>query len=194
MQPRLAASAVLGFFLLTGQALAGVQPWSLSVYIGPNSQKYFGAVLQDFNLQSREVVAGMALDRKLAYFGYDIYAVGELQVSHTFTGHSNTVFSSGLGIECDKLFGFDRTSLTIVTGPSYALDPPYTSIGYKHRVYPSFRKKFLNAVGVEFASGLPFAKNWDWTVRMDHRSGAFGLYSIGDDDGLSMALGLKYHF
>lgn len=171
-----------------------LQYWSVSIYGATSSTKYFGAVLQDFNLQSREVLAGVALDRKLARLFRDFYLSGELQANQIVIGHPNTTFALMLGFEADKLFGFERTSFSFHAGPSYALDPPYTSIGYKHRIYPSWRKKFLNAIAIEFASGLPFAENWDWTARLYHRSGVFGLYSEGDDDGLALGLGLRYHF
>jgi len=171
-----------------------VQAWAVSLYAGPSSTKYFGAVLQDFNLQSKEVLVGFALDRKIAYFGYDIYLAGEFQANYVFIGHHNTTFSTMLGFQAEKLLGYDRTSFSFYTGPSYALDPPYYSIGYKHRVYPAYRKKFINAIAIEFASGIPYTENWDWTVRLYHRSGVFGLYSDGDDDGLAVGLGLRYRF
>ena len=144
-------------------------------------------------MQSREMMLGVAVDRKLARLWRDFYLSGEIQVSQYFMGHANTIFSDMIGFEADNLFNYDRTSLSFYIGPSFALDPPYTTIGYKHRTFSSTRKKFLNAIAIEFASGLPFTQNWDWTVRLFHRSGVFGLYSIGDDDGLTVGLGLKYH-
>ncbi|MDR3526948.1 MAG: hypothetical protein P4L57_06675 [Rhizomicrobium sp.] len=194
MRAKFLASVFLGGIFLLNQASAADLPWAVSLYVGPYSQKYFGAVLQDFNLQSRNVVVGVALDRKLIRLGYDIYVAGELQVTQTFAGHSDTTGAVELGLEFDKLFGYERTSFAVYTGPSYALNPDYYSVGYKHRTYASSRTKFLNAVSLEFASGLPFSQNWDWTARLYHRSGVFGLYSIGDDDGLAVGLGLKYHF
>jgi hypothetical protein len=174
----------------------GAEPqyWSVTVYAGPSCTKYFGAVLQDFNLQSREVILGVALDRKLARLFEDFYLSGEIQANQIVYGHPNTTFALMLGFEADNLLGFERTSFSFHLGPSYALDPPYTSVGYKHRTYPAWRKKFINAIAMEFASGLPWSENWDWTARLYHRSGVFGLYSDGDDDGLAVGLGLKYHF
>jgi hypothetical protein len=170
------------------------QHWGIGLYVGSASSKYVGAILQDFNLQSHEYMIGLTLDRKLARLWGDVYLGGELQATQYFNGHANTTFAGMLGFEIDKLFGYPHTSFSFYDGPSYALDPPYVSIGYKHRTYRATRKKFLNAIAVEFASGLPYAENWDWTVRFYHRSGVFGLYSIGCDDGLSVGLGLKYHF
>lgn len=168
--------------------------WAVTVYLGPAASKYVGAILQDFNMQSRELMVGVALDRNLLEIWTDFYIAGEVQISQYFMGHSNTVFSTMIGFQAEKLLGFERTSFAFYTGPSYALNPPYTVIGYKHRIYRPWRKKFLNAIAIEFASGLPFTENWDWNLRAYHRSGVFGLYSDGNDDGLSLGLGVKYHF
>lgn len=172
------------------------QYWAVSVWVGPNGRKYAGALVQDYlNLQSRGLVAGLTLDRKLVRLGRDIYLTGEIQVNQTFIDHGDTIFAGMLGIQFDKLFGYERTSFAFFTGPSYDLNPSYYVIGYKKRLYTGIlRKKFLNEISVEFASGLPFTANWDWTARLYHRSGVFGLYSEGDDDGLAVGLGLKYHF
>jgi len=193
IQGIMAAFGLAGF-LMAQQAVAAGEPWSVTLYTGPWAPKYFGAALQDFNLQNREMIAGIALDRKLAYLGYDIYLSGELQATQTYAGHGDTTFAVGLGFECIKILGFERTSFAAYTGPSYGLNPSHISIGYKHRLYPAPRKKFLNAVTLEFASGLPFSEKWDWAARLYHRSGVFGLYSEGNDDGVGVGLGFKYHF
>jgi hypothetical protein len=170
------------------------QYWSVAIYVGPASPKYFGAILQDFNLQSHEYMVGVALDRKLVRLWREFYLSGEVQVTQYFNGHANNTFAAMLGFEIDNLFGYERTSFSFYDGPSYSLDPPFLTIGYKHRTYVSARKKFLNAIAIEFASGLPFTRNWDWTARVYHRSGVFGLYSDGCDDGMTIGLGVKYHF
>jgi hypothetical protein len=171
------------------------QYWSASVWIGPNARKFVGAIVQDgFNMQSRGLIAGLTLNRKLICLYEDIYVGGEIQINQTFVDHDDTIFSGTLGLQFENLFGFERTSFSVFTGPSYDLNPAYQVIVYDHRVSTTYRKKFLNLVSAEFASGLPFAENWDWTFRLYHRSGVFGLYSEGDDDGLAVGLGLKYHF
>jgi hypothetical protein len=173
----------------------GPRSWSVSVWLGPNARKYAGAIVQDgFNLQSRGLIAGLTLDRKLARLFDDVYLGGEIQIDETSLDHADTVFAGTLGLQFENLLGYERTSFAMFTGPSYDLDPAYQVIGYKHRIGCAYRKKFLNLIAAEFASGLPFSANWDWTIRLYHRSGVFGLYSQGDDDGLAFGLGLKYHF
>lgn len=171
------------------------QNWSVSLWLGPNARKFVGAIVQDgFNMQSRGLVAGVALNRKLVRLGSDIYIAAEIQVNQTFLDHQDTIFAGMLGLQFDNLFGYERTSFAVYTGPSYDLDPAYEVICYKHQVSATLRKKFLNEVTAEFSSGLPFTENWDWAARLYHRSGVFGLYSQGDDDGLGVGLGLRYHF
>lgn len=171
------------------------QKWSVSLWMGPNARKFVGAIVHDgFNMQSRGLIAGVAVNRKLGRLFDDVYLAGEFQVNETFVDHNDTIFGLMLGFQADNLFGYERTSLSFYTGPSYDLDPAYTVIGYNHQVEYGLRKKFLNEISAEFSSGLPFSEKWDWVARLYHRSGVFGLYSHGDDDGLALGLGARYHF
>jgi hypothetical protein len=188
--------AALAAIFMTFAARAGVgeRPWSVTAYIGPASTKYFGAFIQKLNLEPTSVMFGVALDRKLAYLGADISLAGEIQFTQYFFGHYNTTGALEFGLQFEKLFGFDRTSFSAYTGPSYATDPPYTAIGYHNRLEGPPRKNFLNAVSLELAFGLPGSERWDAAVRMYHRSGVFGLYSTGNDAGIAFGLGVRYHF
>ncbi len=146
------------------------------------------------NMHPTGVMAGLAVDRKLFYLGYDISLAAEGQVTQYFFGHENTTFAFGLGLQCNKLFGFENTSMSVYDGPSFALDPPYTSIGYKGHVWPALRKKFLNFVSMEVAVRLSEQSKWDAVFRFYHRSGMFGVYSDGDDDGVMFGLGIRRRF
>lgn len=175
-------------------AHSGDGPWSGTLYFGPSSTKYFVAAALSLKLQPTGGMAGLAVDRKLLYLGSDISLAAEGQVTQYFFGHKNTTFALGLGLQFDKLFGFQHTSLSVYDGPSFATDPPYTSIGYKGRLWPAWRKKFLNYVSVELAVGLSSKSKWDGVFRFYHRSGVFGIYSDGDDDGLMIGIGLRRRF
>ena len=166
--------------------------WSATLYAGPSTTKYFGAALQKLNFEPTGVMIGLAADRPFLDVGWDIAMGGEGQVTQYMFGHTNTSFALGLGFVANSPFGLQHSSISIYDGPSYALDPPYTSIGYNNALWPSWRRKFLNYVSLEFATRLNPESNWDGVFRLYHRSGAFGLYSEGDDDGLAVGLGLKY--
>jgi hypothetical protein len=156
--------------------------------------KYFGAFIQKLNLEPNSVMFGVAVNRKLAYLGADIYLAGEVQVTQYFFGHLNTTGAATIGFQFDKLFGFDRTSFSAYMGPSYATDPPYFALGYHNQLEGPPRKNLLNALSLELAFGLPGSERWDAAIRMYHRSGAFGLYSTGNDAGEAFGLGVRYHF
>jgi hypothetical protein len=175
-------------------ASARERPWSVSVYYGPASTKYFCAFLQDWNMHPTATMLGVALDRRLVDLGYDISLAAEVQAGTYFFGHTNVTYGAGLGLQFGRPFGFDSARFSIYIGPSYATDPPYVSIGYKHRTYPAARDAFLNFVSFELAVGLPGSENWDGVFRMYHRSGMFGVYSNSDDDGLMFGLGVRYRF
>lgn len=180
----------------TAGALAGdgTGPWSSTLYYGPSTTKYFGAVLQKFNMHPTGTMIGLAVDRRLIDFGWDISLAGEAQLTQYFFGHPDTTAALGVGLQLNDIFGMKRTSFSGYIGPSYATDPPYTSIGYRGQIWPASRVKFLNFVGIEFAVGFPGTRHWDGVFRIYHRSGLLGVYSESDDDGLAVGLGIRAHF
>lgn len=169
-------------------------PWSVTFYVGPSTTKFFGAVVQSGRFQANGVMFGLAGDGRLLYLGQGISLAAEAQVTQYAFGHVNTTFAFGLGFQANNPFGLTHTRFSVYDGPSYATDPPYTSIGYRSIVYPSQRDNFLNYISLEYAVSLSSESNWDGVVRLYHRSGAWGVYSDGDDDGLAVGLGLKYRF
>ncbi len=194
---RLLSAGGVALVLLSILALpvsAHDKPWSVTVYFGPSSTKYFGAVFTSGRLQPSAAMLGIAADRRLLYLGEGISVGSEVEIGQYGFGHSNTVFSAGIGFQASEPFGLAHTRFSVYDGPSYALDPPLTSIGYHGMSYPALRRKLLNYVTLEYAVALSSNSRWDGVIRMFHRSGAWGWYSIGDDDGLTFGLGLKYRF
>ena len=169
-------------------------PWSVSLYFGPSSQKYFGAVIQSGRLQPSGGMLGVAANGRLLYLGYGISLAAEGQITGYFFGHKNASVAFGLGFQVNAPFGIEHTAFSVYDGPSYAFDPPYTAIYYKSLVVPSYRIKFLNYVSMEYAVELPNSQHWDGVFRFYHRSGAWGLYNKNDDDGIAVGLGVRYRF
>lgn len=170
------------------------KPWSATVYFGPSTTKYFGAILSSGNFEPTGGMLGLALDGRLLNLGQGISVGGEAQITEYFLGHRNTSFAFGLGFQLNEPFGLGRTRVSVYDGPSYALDPPDSAIAYHGEVYRPTRKKFLNYISLEIAVGLSRRSNWAAVIRAYHRSGAWGLYSTGDDDGMAVGVGLKYLF
>jgi hypothetical protein len=172
----------------------GDEPWSVTVFTGPSTTKYFFAVFSSGRLQPTGVGTGIALDRKLFHVTSDLSITAEANVVQTYFGHYDTELSAGLGFQWNEPFGFPYTSLSGYDGMSEATDPAYTSIGYGNRVYPSERTRFLNYMSVEWTAAFNRTSQWDLVFRLFHRSGAFGLVSEGDDAGLVMGVGVRRRF
>lgn len=186
------------FLLMAGPAAAETAasngPWSVTVYFGPSTTKFFGAVFTSGRFQATGAMVGLAGDGRLLYLGEGVSLAAEAQITQYGFGHSDTSFAFGLGFQVNAPFGWDHTRFSVYDGPSYAVDPPRTSIGYHSIVYPAPGVKFLNYISLEYAVALSHDSNWDAVVRLYHRSGAWGVYSDHDDDGLAWGLGLKYRF
>lgn len=194
---RTLAGALLTLLLLMPfQACAAASngPWSVTAYFGPSTTKFFGAVFTSGRLQPTGVMFGLAADGRLLYLGEGISVAAEGEITQYGFGHPNSTFSFGLGFQINAPFGLDHTRFSVYDGPSYATDPPYTSIGYRNIVYRASRDNFENYVTLEVAVALAPDSNWDVVGRLFHRSGAWGLYTDSDDDGLALGLGVKYRF
>jgi hypothetical protein len=166
-------------------------PLTVTLYAGPSSTKFFGAVLQSLKLQPTGAMVGVAVDGRLLYLGQGISLAGEAQVTQYFWGHENTTVALGLGFQFKDIFGWRRVDWSIYAGPSYATDPPFVSIGYRGRLYPAARNKYLNFVGIEWAVGLGHDSPWQGVFRVYHRSGLYGVYSESDDDGIALGWGIR---
>ncbi|MEI9997294.1 MAG: hypothetical protein WDM91_22045 [Rhizomicrobium sp.] len=175
-------------------AAAPYKPWSVTVYFGPSTTKFFGAVFTSGRFEATGAMLGVAGDARLTYLGAGISLAAEAQVTQYWFGHRNTSVALGLGFQANAPFGIKGTRFSVYDGPSYAFDPPHTSIGYHSVVYPAARVRFLNYIGMEYAVALSRTSSWDGVIRLYHRSGAWGVYSDHDDDGLAVGLGLKYRF
>ncbi|HWD25717.1 MAG TPA: hypothetical protein VG387_01030 [Rhizomicrobium sp.] len=174
-------------------AAAG-RPWSVEAYFGPSTYKFIGAVFESGRYQASGAMLGIAGDGRLFYVGEGVSIAAEAEITEYGFGHLNTTFAFGLGFQAQNPFGLSHSRISIYTGPSYSLDPPHIAIGYGGVVYPAARVKFLNYVTLEYARALSDTSPWDGVIKVYHRSGAFGLYSSHDDDGLSVGLGVKYRF
>jgi hypothetical protein len=176
------------------EAAPSNSPWSVTVYFGPSTTKFFGAVFTSGRLEATGAMVGIAADGRLLYLGQGISLAAEAEVTQYGFGHPDTTLAFGLGFQVNAPFGLKGTRFSVYDGPSYATDPPLTSIGYRDIVYPAARVNLLNYVTLEYAVALSRESNWDGVIRLYHRSGAWGLYSDHDDDGLSVGLGVKYRF
>src|ERR1700690_2436625 len=91
-------------------------PWSATLYIGPSSTKYLGAVVQSLHLQPSGAMIGLALDGRLFYLGQDISVAAEGQATEYVFGHKDTSFALGVGFQANDIFNFKRTSISFYTG------------------------------------------------------------------------------
>lgn len=167
-------------------------PWSATLYYGPSTTKWVGAVLQT-GLGANGTMTGLAVDRHLLDLGDDISLGAEAQLTEYFPS-PNTTVAAGLGIRFGDIFGLKGVDFSFYSGPSYASDPPATSVGYRGIVYPAWQDKFLNYVSMQLAVPLSATGKWDGVLQVYHRSGAFGLYSNSDDDGLAVGIGMRKNF
>ena len=170
-------------------------PWSVTLYAGPATNKYAGAIIQSgLNYHPTAAAIGLDIDRRLIYLGGDLWIGWDAQGAQYLFGHEDLAYGTGLGFLVNDPFGWRNTKFSIYDGPSWDTDPPYIEIGYKEKVYPAARQRFLNYVSIDFAAQLPHAEKWDGVFQIYHRSGMFGVYSIGDDENTIVGFGIRRRF
>ena len=169
-------------------------PTSITLYAGPATTKFFGAVFQSFNMHPTAAMAGAAVDHRLIYLGAGIWLGAEATGGEYWFGHHDTAYGVGLGFQINDPFGFRHASFSFYDGPSWDTDPPHLALGYDNKVFPEERARFLNYISIEEAIALSRSGNWDGVIRWYHRSGMFGVYSRDDDGGMAIGLGVRYRF
>lgn len=139
---------------------------------------------------------GVAPDMRLATLGWGFTLEGEGQLTQYVLGHDYESIALGIGLRFHKFPWRERrrTSFAFYTGPSYATNPPAKGIGFGGERVSFERKRFLNYAGFEFAMAVSRTSPWDICFRGYHRSGAWGLYSHGADEGTTIGVGIRRRF
>lgn len=174
--------------LWSGTASAGNSPWSATLYAGPSATAFVTQILGGkFDVNGG--MAGLAIDRGLFKLGSGISFAAEVQVTQFFGKYTYNTGALGLGFRFDEFPWSDTfpMSLAIYSGPSYAPNAPLILDPTPH---PD--PKFLNFVSLEFA--VQMNRNWDASLRVYHRSGAWGTYSNTADVGSMIGIGLRRRF
>ena len=169
-------------------------PWSASIYVGPWTTKYIGAIVQSFNDHPTAAMAAASLNRRILDLGWGVWVSSDSYVSQTWFGHHDTSYGVGLGLRIDGPLGFRHSTFSVYDGPSWDTSPPHLVLGYHNKVHHGQGHRFLNYLGVEEAVALSREGKWDVIFRILHRSGMFGVYSMGDDESTLLGVGLRYRF
>ncbi len=195
----LARSAIISTLLTfaASEASASASPWSITVYGGPATYTVFTQIVAGKTRLNGGMLS-IAADRRLAYLGWGWNLLGEVQFQQFAFGTSYTTGSAypsialGLGVEYHH-FPWEETlptAVSIFMGPSYSFGPP--------QAYPTAawgrRKSLLNYLSFEFAFAVPKLRNWDAVLRVYHRSGVWGIYSLDADECSVVGVGLRYRF
>lgn len=161
-------------------------PWSVTLYAGVASNRNFTDLLEHgFSVQNTMI--GFSLDRRLVDLGGGVSLSGEGQITQYTLGHNYENVALGIGVEFNRFPWRWPTTLSIYTGPSYAINPVTTAKYFKG-------KALLNYLGMELAVGLSKTSKWDGVVRIYHRSGMWGIYSLNYDESSVIGIGIRRRF
>ncbi len=189
-------AALIASLLLATACSADDGPWSATLYAGPATNKFATHLLFNGGYDADGMIIAIAPDVRLAKLGWGLTLEAEGQFDQFTFGHDYQTFALGIGLRFHDFPWRDRwpSSVALYTGPSYATNPPATGIGFHEAVVGFERTHWLNYLGFEYAMALSKTSKWDASFRIFHRSGVFGVYSQGADEGTAIGLGVRRRF
>jgi len=146
----------------------------------------------DFGLDD-DTLFGLAVSKVLYTPNENLDFEFEQGVVKHFGGQSNWEFDSVLLVRWNTFpwDSFIDTSLAVGDGVSFATDTPDLEVA---RYGLNKANPILNFVLAEFTFALPDHPNPELVMRMQHRSGIFGLYDNTWDASTAFTWGLKVRF
>ena len=165
--------------------------WFLTVYAGRYAHETFAEVvtLEASYRQENSHVAVVALARELWRYEDTLALEAEGQVGKHFSDMDHWEFNGLLALRWHR-FPWDEhvdTSFAFGNGLSYALGIPKIE-----EKYDEDAERLLIYFMFEWTFALPRQPRWNFSLRLHHRSDAFGLFEGGGSN--FVCGGIRYSF
>jgi len=166
----------------------GERAWGLSIFGGLGSQLAMSGTvkrLPDID-DSGDRIIGLAVSREVSRWGDDLGIELEAMVAHHFGRESYEEAGTALYLRWHSFPWNDWVPTTMAAG----MGPSYTTIYPLSEFEPgaSSRSRVLNQLNLEVTFGLPSQPDTSLLLRLQHRSGIFGVIDHGSSDFLTMGL------
>jgi hypothetical protein len=169
-------------------------PWALSVFGGPGSRLDATGTLEhlpDYETTDDRLVA-VALSRRLAWIADALSLDGELMGAHHYGDERYQEIGLGMYLHWHDFPWNDRlrTTFGIGIGPTYTTTYPTLEFGPGE----AHRSRILNQFNPELTFALPSEPQTSLLLRLQHRSGIFGLINGVWDSSNYLTVGLREQF
>lgn len=189
------ALLVLCLSALCGPATAhddDERAWSVSVFAGAGSHLAMSGTIQrlpDID-DSGDRIAAVALSREVLRFDDSLGFELEGMAAHHFGRENYQEVGTALYARWHSFpwNAWLTTTMALGMGPSYTTIYPVSEF----EPGASDRSRVLNQFNLEITLGLPSTPDTSLLLRLQHRSGIFGVIDHGSSDFLTM--GLRRHF
>lgn len=164
-------------------------PWAVTLYGGPFTKQDFLEFFTEPVEFDHAAMVSLAASREFAVLWKHLRWEAEVGVSKWFGDQANWEFTGAIVARWVTFPWNDyvKTTIAVGDGPSFATEPPKLE---KKNFDES--KRLQNYVFLELTFGLPRFPQWDFVIRIHHRSGVFG--ALGGSGSSVPALGIKYKF
>jgi hypothetical protein len=173
--------------------------WFFTIYGGTGTNSSLGQTLtgktSDFydSFFNDENYIGIEVGRKIANLGNDFQIEVTGQARQHFNEADYLALETALVLRWHiaRNSNFLNASLAIGDGLSYVTDLPEIEASRPN----SFKKSnLLNYVLIETAFSLPKNPDWSLVLRLNHRSGVFGIFNGARDGSNNLSVGIRHSF
>ena len=175
-----------------GRSARAGYDWAATLYYGVLTEATLGEMSRfDVEFDTDFTYLALALTRKITEVGPHLNLEGEGIIVKYMEGQDHLELDALVALRWLS-FPWNRhldTTVAAGLGLSYATELPPYEVRNKGE-----SEKFLSFLLFELTAGIPKIPQWDLVMRVNHRSGAFGLFDGMKGAMNSLAFGLKFRF
>jgi hypothetical protein len=173
--------------------------WFFTIYGGTGTNSSLGQTLTGKTSEfydsffNGENYIGLEIGRKIANLGknFQIEVTGQARQHFNEADYLALETALVLRWHIARNSNFLNASLAVGDGLSYVTDLPQVEANRPN----SFKKSnLLNYVLIETTFSLPKNPNWSLVLRLNHRSGVFGIFNGARDGSNNLSVGIRHSF
>jgi hypothetical protein len=173
--------------------------WFFTIYGGTGTNSSLGQTLTGKTSEfydsffNGENYIGLEVGRKIANLGknFQIEVTGQARQHFNEADYLALETALVLRWHIARNSNFLNASLAVGDGLSYVTDLPQVEANRPN----TFKKSnLLNYVLIETAFSLPKNPNWSLVLRLNHRSGVFGIFNGARDGSNNLSVGIRHSF
>ena len=184
---------------------AADKDWSFNLFYGQLTQSHFEEIFYTASELEERDILGVSVRReflhlkdKLKFVPQDFYLDWEAVLAHKWGDwKGDDRHYQDIAASINLRYEFDREQWLPIKNFSFGNGLSYLTkdAGYEKKVTLNNKKsRLLNYMMVDLGFRVPFVRDWEWLLRVHHRSGVYGLFNGVQGGSNYITTGLRYRF